>query len=302
MRRAGIAFAVLAALCLSLPQQRAGATSPVHVDSVALFDTNHFDFNNCEGLGDGQTQFSNQVKLIYALVQYSSWNGRHADQFFWYGPDGVLYDKESLRPFNGSGAVVSCNVTTIAGTRRAKLLGVWTLQVRVDGTIVGGDHFLLVDAHAGVTPPLLGSCTSYRNELWTLNQETSRAYDWFNKTLQSFQRGTVSQQGAVFWFRRIQTAIDGGGAGNQAVPGLPQRIAWTSALYGVKAWTKTHDSFSWAALKVSTAASDLETVVSAVAADGVPPNDLSELYGSTYSEGTQNVRYSWDALKQLPCK
>ena len=93
MRSLIAACAVLATLCLPLPRDAAGAAISVHVDSVAFFDGQHFDFNNCEGFGDGQARFSRQVQSIYALVMYSAWNGRHADQFFWYGPDAMLYDR-----------------------------------------------------------------------------------------------------------------------------------------------------------------------------------------------------------------
>jgi hypothetical protein len=120
------------------------ARGPVAVESIHFYSGKHFRHNPCTPNGSPATVFPVTVRRIYTYVHYSRWDGRHADQFRWYAPDGKLYAHDKAVTYVGQGPTSDCTWLAVRGFPAARLLGRWTFKLVVDGRFARQAHFSLV--------------------------------------------------------------------------------------------------------------------------------------------------------------
>jgi hypothetical protein len=114
------------------------------VQKVQFYEGKHFHHNPCTPAGTPSHVFRSSVKRIYTYVTYSVWNGRHKDQYRWFGPNGKLYTHDKASPYTGQGPTTDCNWLAIKGFPAARMLGRWTFRLIVDGHKAKTAHFRLV--------------------------------------------------------------------------------------------------------------------------------------------------------------
>ncbi|MBV9279164.1 MAG: hypothetical protein JOZ41_03700, partial [Chloroflexi bacterium] len=113
----------------------------ISLSSVTFYSARNFQFTSCTVSGPPATSFSTAVRRIYALVRYSTWQGRHVDQYRWYSPDGKLYWWSTPTANTSSGTLSTCNYVPVAGTAAATRTGDWTLEIVVDGRVAAVTRF-----------------------------------------------------------------------------------------------------------------------------------------------------------------
>lgn len=143
-RTVALLLAAILPAALVAPVGEAARPAPVAVGQVRFYNGSHFRGKTCAPAGQPATVFRRSVKRIYTYVTYSRWNGRHADQFRWYSPNGRLYAQDRPLPYTGHGPTADCNWLGIRGSRAAHLPGRWTFTLIVDGRIARRVHFRIL--------------------------------------------------------------------------------------------------------------------------------------------------------------
>jgi hypothetical protein len=150
----GVIAALAAVALLQLPALRIASAAPqVAVSSVGLYSGLNYTYGSCTATGAAATQFTTTVKFIYVQVNYSNWQGSHAESKKWYDPSHALYEQDPPYTYSDSGATRSCSYFAVAGTEAVNHLGSWQLEVYVDGQLLSMVSFSLVRAVATTPTP-----------------------------------------------------------------------------------------------------------------------------------------------------